>query len=325
MKTLNFKWVKMADVKFGIRVPSFPINGSRGQAFVLQIIRFLRVLEEQFDSAWISDHFIPWADFESKETDILECFTAISYLSAIFNKLDFGSIVLCNSYRNPPLVAKMAATLDALTGGRFIFGIGAGWMEEDYMEYGYDFPPPATRIKQLEEGVQIIKKMWAEDGVTFEGEYFRVRNAHCNPKPYPPPPIMIGGGGEKLLLRAVARYADWWNIANANLRTYTHKLDVLRRHCSRVGRDPGEILKTLGNMVAIAETDEEALKMARESPFIGEENMDAYLVGAPQTIKEKIRAFTDNGVKYFILRFIDFPRLDGARLFAEDVIPEFNR
>ena len=315
----------MADIKFGIRVPSFPIDGSRGHEFALQNIRFLRGLEAGFDSAWVSDHLVPWADFEGRDTDILECFTAISYLSALFNRLDFGSIVLCNSYRNPALVAKMGATLDALTGGRFILGIGAGWMEEDYTKYGYDFPSPAVRIKQLEEGVQIIKKMWAEDAVTFEGEYFRVRNAHCNPKPDPPPPIMIGGGGEKLTLRAVARYADWWNIPNVDLETYMHKLDVLRRHCSRAGRDPDEILKTLGNMVAIAETDEEALKIAKESPFLSEENMDAYFVGGPQTIKSKIGEFVDIGVEHFILRFIDFPRLEGARLFAEEVIPGFTR
>ena len=313
----------MADVKFGIRVPSFPIDGSRGRQFVLQIIGFLRGLEAEFDSAWVSDHFVPWADWERRDTDILECLSAISFLSALFEGLDFGSIVLCSSYRNPALVAKMGATLDALTGGRFILGIGAGWMEEDYTEYGYDFPPAAVRIRQLEEGVKIIRKMWTGDGVTFEGEHHGVRNAHCDPKPDPPPPIMIGGGGERLTLRAVARHADWWNIANAGLEAYSHKLDVLRRHCAREGRDPDEILLTLGNMVGVAATDEEAQRMAGASPFLGDGNMDSYIVGDPQAVAERIGAYVDIGVEHFILRFIDFPRLDSARLFAEEVIPEF--
>ena len=316
---------EMTDVKFGIRVPSFPIDGSRGSEFIRQIMDFLRGLEPYFDSAWVSDHFVPWADFESKETDTLECFTTLSYLSGVFKKLKFGSIVLCNSYRNPALVAKMGATLDVLSRGRFILGIGAGWMEEDYIEYGYNFPPPSVRVRQLEEGVQIIRRMWTEDRVTFRGRYFRVENAYCNPKPHPPPPIMIGGGGEKLTLKVVARYADWWNIPNVDLATYKHKVEVLKRHCLRVGRDPEGIVKTLGSMVAIAETDEEALKIAKESPFVGEGDIERYFIGSPQTVKEKIKAFVDIGVKYFILRFLDFPRLDGARLFAEEVVPEFNR
>jgi len=217
----------------------------------------------------------------------------------------------------------MGATLDALTGGRYILGIGAGWMKEDYIEYGYKFSSAAIRIKQLEEGVQIIKRMWAEDDITFLGKYFTVKNAYCNPKPDPPPPILIGGEGEKLLLRVVARYADWWDCSNADIKTYSHKFEVLRQHCNKVHRDPNKILQTTSNRVAIAETNKEALKMAKESPFIGKENIGSYLIGTPQKIKEKIGAFVNKGVEHFILRFIDFPQLDGARLFAEEVISEF--
>ena len=156
--------------------------------------------------------------------------------------------------------------------------------------------------------------MWTEDGVTFEGKYYTVKNAHCNPKPDPPPPIMIGGGGEKLTLKVVARYADWWNLPWANLSTYEHKLNVLEHHCSRVGRDPNEIVKTLLGWVVIAGTDKEALKTA---------NREDHLVGAPETVKEKIRAFIDVGVQHFILAFRPLPRLHGPLLFAEEVIPEF--
>jgi len=312
----------MFRVKFGLRIPSFPVDGSRGSEFVGQVIRFLRELEGDFDSAWIDDHFVPWAEFQSKATDTLECFTTISYLSGVFKKLDFGSIVLCNSYRNPALLAKMGATLNALTEGRFILGIGAGWKEDEYVAYGYEFPSAAVRIRQLEEGVQIIRKMWTEEATSFQGKYFRIKNAYCNPKPVPPPPIMIGGGGERLTLRVVARHADWWNLPNVTLETYKHKLDILRDHCSREGREPEEISKTLGNMVAIAETEEKAQEIAKRSPFKAKEN-EAYFIGTSERVKDQIKAFTDIGVEHFILRFLDFPRLEGTKLFAKKVIPHF--
>ena len=275
-------------------------------------------LEDHFDSAWLPDHLLL---SEQHKHDILECLTTISYLSGVFRKLKFGSIVLCNSFRNPALVAKMGATLDALTGGRFILGIGAGWFEEEYKQYGYDFPPPAIRIKQLEEGVQIIKRMWTEDSVTFKGKYFTVKNAHCNPKPDPPPPIMIGAGGEKLSLKVVARYADWWNWAWADLATYKHKLNVLERHCSRIGRDPNEIVKTMLGAVVITDTDEDALKIAKKHAY-GNMAIRQGFAGSPETVKDKIRAFIDIGVEYFILGFVPFGK-DGPLLFSEEVMTQF--
>jgi len=310
----------MDRARFGLRIPCFPVDGSQGSEFIGQIMRFIQELENDFHSAWVADHFVPWAEFLGKATDTLECFTTISHLAGIFRKLDFGSIVLCNSYRNPALLAKMGATLSALTGGRFILGIGAGWKEDEYVAYGYNFPSAAVRIRQLEEGVKIISKMWTEEVASFRGRYFRIENAYCNPKPVPPPPIMIGGGGEKLTLRVVARYADWWNLANVTLETFKHKLDVLRDHCSREGRGPGEIVKTLGNLVAIAETDERAREIVKRSPF--KEN-EAYFIGTPERVTDQIKAFTDIGVEYFILRFLDYPRLEGAKMFAEEVIPQF--
>ena len=309
--------MKEVDVEFGILVPNFPLDESRGSEFVSQIMTYLSGLEDHFDSVWLVDHLVSFVPPHTQ--DMLECLTSISYLSGVFKKLKFGSFVLCNSFRNPALVAKMAATLDALTGGRFILGIGAGWYEDEYIQYGYNFPPPAVRIKQLEEGVQIIKRMWTEDSATFEGKYFTIKNAHCNPKPDPPPPIMIGAGGEKLALKVVAQYADWWNLLFVDLSTYEHKLDVLKQHCSRIGRDPDEITKTLGEAVVIADTDEKALKIAKENPF----GDVARFVGTVETVKDKIRAFVDIGVKHFILLFVPFPRLEGPLLFAEEVIPEF--
>jgi alkanesulfonate monooxygenase SsuD/methylene tetrahydromethanopterin reductase-like flavin-dependent oxidoreductase (luciferase family) len=313
----------LARIKFGLRVPSFPVDESTGGEFVDQILKFLGELEKAFDSAWVCDHFVPWAGFVPKTAPTLEGFTAISYLSGVFQKLIFGNIVLCNSYRNPALLAKMGATLQVLTRGRFILGIGAGWNEDEYIAYGYGFPAAKIRIQQLEEGVQIIKKMWTEKAATFKGRYYEIKEAVCYPKPEPVPPIMIGGGGEKLTLKVVARQADWWNLPNVSPSTYQHKLEVLQTHCDKVGRDPAEIVKTLGNIVAIAGTEEEARNTAAESPFIDIENEENYIIGNPDAVIEKLSKYTELGVEHFILRFVDFPKTDGAELFAKKVIPAF--
>lgn len=314
MKKLNFGW----------RMPSFPIDDSDTQTFILQIKRFLDEIEGTFNSAWISDHFVPWATFQSVETDTLEAWTTICYFSGIYEDLDFGNIVLCQSYRNPALLAKMAATLQSLTNGRLILGIGAGWKEDEYLAYGYDFPSAKTRIAQLEEAVQIIKALWSEDSVSFEGDFYKVKDAYCNPKPQPIPPIMIGGGGERFLLRVVARFAEWWNLANVTVDEYRRKIDVLKAHCEAVSRNPNEIKRTLGGHVAIAKDESEALKITKESPFLKDQNWDAHFIGTPERIRDKILEYADLGVEYFILRFLDFPRTDGIKLFMKEVIEKLN-
>jgi alkanesulfonate monooxygenase SsuD/methylene tetrahydromethanopterin reductase-like flavin-dependent oxidoreductase (luciferase family) len=308
----------MAKVQFGWRVPAFPVDGSESTEFRQQIHDNLRQIAGKFQSAWVADHFIPWAQFQSNDTPTLECLTTIDYLAGAFPEFDFGSIVLCQSYRNPALLAKMGATLQWLTGGRFIFGIGAGWKVDEYRAYGYDFPKPAVRIAQLEETVEIVKRMWRQTPATFTGKYYKIENAHCEPKPDPCPPVMIGGGGEQLTLRVVAKHADWWNLPGGTVENYAHKLKVLRRHCDTVGRDYDEIRKTWAcERVAVAATEAEAKRIADASPF-GGPNL---LVGTPQQVAEGLRSFTDLGVDYFILRFSDFPYPEGALRFAEEVMP----
>lgn len=303
-------------IKFGWRVPAFPVDGSQGQDFSGQIINTLNEIHHLYDSAWVADHVIPWATFVDKDVDTLECFATMSYLAGAFPKLDFGSIVLCQSYRNPALLAKMAATLQLLSGGRFIMGIGAGWKEDEYMAYNYPFPKASVRIAQMSETVQIMKAMWTNSPATFEGKHYQIHEAHCSPMPSPTPPIMIGGGGEKLTLRVVAKYADWWDMPGPDVETYTHKLNVLRQHCAEVGRDADEIVQSWGATVSIAETESEAKRIAEGTPF-----GNNAIVGTPEQIIEKLRAYTDLGVENLIMRFADFPKTDGVKLFGETVIP----
>lgn len=312
----------MVDVEFGLRVPSFPIDGSDAYEFIGQIHNFIGKFEDYFDSAWICDHFIPWANFVDKETPNLEGFTALTYFSAIYHKLKWGNIVMCNNYRNPALLAKMGATLQTLSKGRFILGIGAGWKEDEYIAYGYKFPQASIRIKQLEEAVQIIRMMWINGKATFKGKHYRVVNAICEPKPNPTPPIMIGGGGEKLTLKVVAKHADWWNIPNASPKTYRHKLEVLKKHCIKVNRDSEEIVKTLSTMIAIGKSRREALKLAERSPFIRRGYEENYIIGDPEAVADKIKEYIKLGVEIFIMRFLDFPKTGGAKIFLQEVAPK---
>jgi alkanesulfonate monooxygenase SsuD/methylene tetrahydromethanopterin reductase-like flavin-dependent oxidoreductase (luciferase family) len=309
-------------IKFGWRVPDFPMDGSSSADFRNQMVGYLDTLQEDFASFWVADHFVPWYDQMDPMIATYEAWTTLTYLAGHFTKMMAGNIVLCQSYRPPALVAKMAATLQALTQGRFILGIGAGWKRDEYLAYGYEYPPAAAiRIHQLDEAVQIIRRMWTKPKTTFHGRYYFVDDAICEPKPDPLPPLMIGGGGEQITLRIVAEQADWWNVPNYNPKNYQLKLDVLRQHCQSVGRDYDSIVKTVGlECVAVAATSAQAEQIAKASLF---SHMEGSLIGTPDQIAKTLKLYTDMGVQHFMLRFADFPRTDGAELFFREVAPRF--
>ncbi|MCJ7632183.1 LLM class flavin-dependent oxidoreductase [Candidatus Bathyarchaeota archaeon] len=305
----------MIKVEFGLKVATFSSGSVNGPAFIERILNFIKGTRENYRTIWFSDHLTPWTKGMPQKLDTLECFTTVSYLSGVFPDRRFGTAVLSNSFRNPALLAKMVATLDELTGGRFILGIGAGWREEEYREYGYEFPPPAVRIRQLSEGLQIVRKLWTEDNVSFDGRYFKVSNLTCYPHPNPCPKIMVGGGGESLTLRVVARYADWWNLGASSVNAYKHKMDVLAEHCDKVGRKFDSIRKTAEVFIALGKTKEEAVGRVLTG-------RQAHFVGTPEEAVAWFGGFIDLGVDYFEMRFLDEPRTDGANLFAEKVIPK---
>jgi alkanesulfonate monooxygenase SsuD/methylene tetrahydromethanopterin reductase-like flavin-dependent oxidoreductase (luciferase family) len=311
----------MGRIGFGWRIPEFPVDGSRGRAFASQVLESLELVEEVFDSAWVSDHMMPWAEWQSPDTDNLEGWSTVNYLIGVFRRLSFGHIVLCNSYRNPALLAKMVANICLFAPGRFILGIGAGWRREEYLSYGYSFPGAASRIGALEEALQIIRGMWRDGAVHFSGRYYTVRGARCHPRPEPAPPIMVGGGGERLTLRVAASYADWWNCPNLTVEEYRRKLEALRRHCEAVGRRYEDIKKTWLGCLAIADTWDEALRIARGNPFFSKETrfnpMRATIIGTPEQVAERLSSFVDLGVEYFIFRLLDFPGRRGIELFEE--------
>ena len=192
----------MSKIGVGVNLPGFLDDDNLGSVYELTK-KYLDSLPEEYESAWLTDHLIPFN--KPYNSDYLECLTTTSYLLPQYPNLKFGQLVLCNNYRNPALLAKMSSTLQQISGGRFILGIGAGWYKEEYNQYGYKFSSSRTRVEQLDEAVQIIRGMWKEDNYSFNGKHYQIENAYRNPKPDPVPPIVIGGWGEKYALKVVAR------------------------------------------------------------------------------------------------------------------------
>ena len=193
-----------------------------------------------FDSIWVYDHFhnVPRPAHEA----VFECWTVMAAMSQITTKIRLGQMVGCALYRPPALLAKITSTLDVISGGRLDWGIGAGWYENEFRSYGYQFPVPKDRIGMLRETVEIVKMMWTQEEATFEGKYFQTSRANCDPKPLqnPHPPIWIGGGGEQLTLRVVAQHADYSNFGGSP-EDFARKVEILKGHCLSVGRDADEI------------------------------------------------------------------------------------
>lgn len=272
--------------------------------------------------------------YRQPDSERFECWTTLSAIAGATSRIRLGQLVLCNAFRHPPLLAKMAATLDVISGGRLEFGIGAGWHEPEFQAYGYTFDRPAPRIGRLREAVQIVKSMWTEPSPSFEGRYYQIRGAHCSPKPVqkPHPPVMIGGGGERLLLRVVAQHADVCNFSAwlGRPEDYRHKLEVLERHCESVGRDPGEIRKSWAAYVVVKEDTREAEEVVKR--FV--ERLASYyerprdelrppIAGTPEECVEQIQRYIDVGVSLFILRFVGGDSVGETKLFSEEVVPAF--
>jgi len=312
-------------LQFGWRMPDFPEDKSsnaldRARNFRDQIFNFMDVIHGHFDTAWAGDHFFPWPVDMDQSLDTLEPWTLLTYMMGIYQEMRFCPSVLNQAFRHPALMAKQAAVLQLLSGGRLIMGIGAGWKENEQRAYGYDFPPDKIRLDQLEEAVQIIRKMWTEDSPTFHGKHYSIENAYCSPRPDPIPPLLIGGFGPKRTLKIVAKYADWCNINDSDLGFCKSRLDILREHCVTVGRDYDTIVKTyICDCVALAPTHQQAESIKQASFFLQYQPM----VGTPDELADQIQSYAGLGFSHFIFRFADYPKTDGVKLFIKEVLPRY--
>jgi len=271
-------------------------------------------LQGHFKSLWMTDHFI-WSDYF-----VFEAWTVLSFMAARWPQFQVGPMVIGQNYRNPALLAKMAATLQVFSEGRFIMGLGAGWKEDEYKAYNYPFPTVGTRVEQLQDTLEIVKRMWTEpEKVTYQGKHYQVLDAYCEPKPDPVPPIVIGARGNRIL-GLTAKYADWWNISDANFADYRDRLKVLQEQCEAIGRDPDTIRKTWFGRLVVAETEAKATALGTSG--LMKFTRDNAFVGTPSQAVEQMLPFVENGVDYFMLDILGLPNPDTIAMVISEVIPE---
>lgn len=285
------------------------------------------------ESAWVYDHFhtVPIATLEPT----YEAWTLMAALSAVTSTVRLGQMCTANSYRMPSYLAKVAASIDVISNGRVEMGIGAGWYEAEYLGFGYQFPRPAVRIGQLEEGVQIMKLMWTEDSVDFEGKHYRLRGGICRPRPVQQPhiPLWVAGGGEQLTLRTAARHAAYTNFG-ADLEQFVRKAEILAEHCRDLGRDPAEIVRSSNFNIVCAATEAEVedtldrLTSRYRAFGVPEARIQSELdlirpyCGTPEQVVAMLTEWQAAGLDYAIVYFPDLADDPGGlRLFAEQVIP----
>ena len=312
-------------MKFGYQQPahSFAV----GNIFA-KLNKIAMECEEQgYDSFWIMDHLVQ-IPFAGKIAEpILEPYTALSGIASRTSKIKLGALCTCNFFRSPGLLAKMGATLDHISHGRFWMGLGAGWFEEEAKMYGYEFRSAKERIEMLGESLQIVNLAWTQDKCTFHGKYYQVSDMVLEPKPAqkPHPPILVGGGGEKMTLKLVARYADACNIFPKG-EELKRKLDALKEHCRSEGRSYDSILKTKLATVFFGESKETALKKAlkyKPREMTVEHFASSAMFGSPKEIIREVEELEELGIQYLIINFRGKYDSSSKRRFAKNVAGTF--
>jgi F420-dependent oxidoreductase-like protein len=308
-------------MKFGIHSPSWLYGADPYEMF--EGLKRKAQRAEELGYAWFSvmDHLIQIPGVGEPDEPFMEGWTVLAALAAVTSKIRLGTLVSSVAYRNPALLAKMAAGVDIISRGRLTFGFGAGWYYQEYGQYGYVFPEkPAIRIRQMEEAIRLIKTMWTEPRATFHGKYFHVEDALLEPKPVqkPHPPILIGGGGEQLTLRALARVGDACNFFGGPDEV-KHKFDVLRVHCEKEGRDFDSIERTNLAPMILAR-DEAALKTKRERLGVPAQ-VRGFAVTVSQAI-DVLGKYQEAGTQLLITSFYHNEQ-DSMELLASDVMVHF--
>ncbi len=267
-----------------------------------------KIEELGYHSLWVYDHFhtVP----SPTQDPTYECWSLMAALSQTTSKVRLGQMCTCNSYRNPAYLTKVASTIDVMSGGRLEYAIGAGWYDQEYKAYGYDYPSAGVRLKMLEESLIIYKKMTTEDEASFEGEYYQINKAINQPKPIqkPHPPLWVCGGGEKVTLKLLARYGDYGNW-DVDVEGFINKSNILREHCENENRDFSDIGRTLHTNVIIGENqadlDSKIEKISEFTSIPKDMYLSKPLVGVKNKVFEKIDEFESHGCSYLIAYIAD--------------------
>ena len=309
----------MPAVHFGVNVPQIKRTWPECRAAAQEFEAL------GFDSLWVNDHLY---GPQSPSIPILEAWTLLASLAAVTERVELGTLVTPAGMRNPAHLGKVIATVDQISDGRVIPGLGAGWMEREFADFGMPFLPRGERLRQLDETIQLLKRMWSEESVTFAGRYVRATNLVCEPKPARTPPIMVGGAGERVTLRLAAQHAAIWNNPAGAQREFERKLHVLREHCAAVGRDPAEIVVSQQCLVTIAPDAESLGPMVERAQRIfgghlGDPGAPTALTGTPDQLRDRIQWYIDRGCSMFMMEFFGRDSREPARLLAETVLPHF--
>lgn len=287
-------------MRFGLQIPNFT-DGVPGALFDEVLGRANAAEASGYDSVWVMDHFYQLPPMGGPSQPMLDAYTLLGAIAARTSQVKLGTLVTGVTYRNPAHLAKIVTTLDVISAGRAILGIGAAWYDVEHEGLGFDFPSAGERLDRLEEALQICRGMFAGESPTFEGTYYRTHEAQNIPPPVQPggPPILVGGGGEKRTLRLVAQYADMCNVFG-DAPTIAHKVEVLREHCKAVGRDPSEI--TVSRLATLVLTENEQETQATKDflrQVTGEEPSGSN-VGTADELVSQVEELAAAGVDYFI-------------------------
>jgi F420-dependent oxidoreductase-like protein len=312
-------------IRFGLQIVKFTYPGVPDEELFDRVADIALAAENSgFDSLFLMDHFYQIEVVGAPNEPILEAYSTLSALATRTKKIRLGVLVTGVTYRNPALLAKTVTTLDVISGGRAILGIGAAWNDDEHTGYGFEFPATSERLNRLEEAVQICKAMFSNESPSFDGRFYKIENALNNPRPIQRDgiPIMIGGGGEKRTLRLVAEHADISNFFG-DLPTVRHKLAILDRHCEDVGRDPKEITRTrLGTLIVAPSQSEAKEKLDREArryPFGEEAFRSDVIAGDPDTVAGTIRDYLDAGLDGLIFNLVDAHEISTVVLAGEAI------
>src|SRR5581483_4809707 len=305
-----------APVRLGLQIPNFNFEGVPPERLLDKLTEIATTAERSgFDTIFVMDHLHQIAGVGPSTNWMLEGNTALAALAARTSTASLGLMVGGVTYRNPALMAKITTTIDVLSGGRAILGIGAAWFEGEHLAYGYEFPPIAERFERLEDALRIARAMFTQEEATVEGTHHRVEKVLNNPRPIRGDiPIVVGGSGERKTLRLVAQYADGSNVFG-DLAQVRHLMGVLERHCEAVGRDPAEIAKTRLGTLAIGRTHEDAerkLDLARSrAPELPEDRLRMFsTVGDPDELGEQVEALLDAGLDGLVFNVPDVDDLE---------------
>ena len=272
-----------------------------------------------WDGLFYADHFMP--DAEDTSAPWPEAWTTLAALAASVPRIRLGTLVTGNTYRHPAVLAKMAATVDHISGGRLVLGLGAGWQENEHRQYGVPFYTLGERLARLDEACQVIKQLFSQEKSRFDGKFYQLDDASLEPKPVQNPlPLLIGGGGEKVTLRITARWADEWNVWG-NVETLQRKMAILDGHCADVGRDPAQIQRSAVALLFLS--DDAAFVEKMRSRDIGR----PVIVGNVAEVQETVRAYAEAGVDELIVPDFTLGPMD-AKLatldrFIGEVAPPF--